>query len=309
MEYSRTSPEIMHAVCGLPSYFPDQRLVRTVTLPTIPSRIHHYLNLTNGLEATPRLVEHVPPSHISFVRWQSSHCEASRPDLLLRDLPTAMLLQLAQGRCVLVYDFGSRNKKRGVPRALWMGLEFVKWALGRVWFGRAAWSEKTNGSVWVRGANVQQAWEDIWRRMDPQLMKKLKYYRRYLREDMRPDIQLYGVYADTTHDSDAGYYLEMARWFDGMLDGGVNYDDDDDGVNDDDDDDGVGCAGRGRMEVSDAFREALARGEPIDGRYAGEVMHPVEEVLGYRLFLGGVSCVAYEAYMERFSGERRMNEE
>ena len=63
------------------------------------------------------------------------------------------------------------------------------------------------------------------------------------------------------------------------------------------------------MEVSDAFREALARGEPIDGRYAGEVMHPVEEVLGYRLFLGGVSCVAYEAYMERFSGERRMNEE
>jgi hypothetical protein len=97
-----------------PAYFPDQRLVRAVRLPTTPDRIHHYLNLTNGLEAGPRLV--VPLSQVGFVRWQSSHCEASRPELLLGDLPASMLFQLVQGRCVFVYDFGSRNKKRGAVR-------------------------------------------------------------------------------------------------------------------------------------------------------------------------------------------------
>ncbi|MEO2193586.1 MAG: hypothetical protein ABGY24_14160 [bacterium] len=102
---------------GTPGYFPDARLVRAVRLPTSPNRVQHYLNLTNGLEAGPRLVEHIPPSQIGFLRWQSSHCEASRPDLLLRELPTSMLFHLVQGHCVLVYDFGSRNKKRGVVRA------------------------------------------------------------------------------------------------------------------------------------------------------------------------------------------------
>jgi hypothetical protein len=97
-------------------YFPDARLVRAVRLPTSPNRVQHYLNLTNGLEAGPRLVEHIPPSQIGFLRWQSSQCEASRPDLLLRELPTSMLFHLVQGHCVLVYDFGSRNKKRGVVR-------------------------------------------------------------------------------------------------------------------------------------------------------------------------------------------------
>ncbi len=167
-----------------------------------------------------------------------------------------------------------------------MGLEFVKWVLGRAWFGRSAWSEKTDGRVWVRGNNVQPAWEEIWRQLDPQTMKKLKYYKRYMREGMEPEIQLYGAYADTTHDNEPEYYAEMARLFDAALAGG-------EGVGE-----GVGAC-RGRIELSGALREALARGEPFDERYAGDVMHPVEEVLGFRLFLGGIDCVTYEAYKER----------
>ena len=55
-------------------FFPDARLARSVLLPTSPHRIHHYINLTNGLEAVPRLVEHIPPSNIGFVRWQVRVC-------------------------------------------------------------------------------------------------------------------------------------------------------------------------------------------------------------------------------------------
>ena len=42
-------------------------------------------------------------------------------------------LTRARYSCV-VYDFGSRDKKRGVPRALWYGTEFVRYALDWYWF-------------------------------------------------------------------------------------------------------------------------------------------------------------------------------
>ena len=60
--------------CMASPFFPDARLARSVLLPTSPHRIHHYINLTNGLEAVPRLVEHIPPSNIGFVRWQVRVC-------------------------------------------------------------------------------------------------------------------------------------------------------------------------------------------------------------------------------------------
>ena len=47
----------------------------------------------------------------------------------------SLLLTPHTGYNCIVYDYGSRNKKRGVPRALWYGLEFVRFALNWVWFG------------------------------------------------------------------------------------------------------------------------------------------------------------------------------
>ena len=43
-------------------------------------------------------------------------------------------VSLALGYSCVVYDFGSRDKKRGVPRALWYGTEFVRYALDWYWF-------------------------------------------------------------------------------------------------------------------------------------------------------------------------------
>ena len=265
----------------MPPYFPDARLLRPYTLPTCPTRVHHYINLTNGLEALSNLVDHVPPASVQFCRFQSSHCEASRPDFLLRNLETSMLFQLARGHCVLVYDYGSRNKKRGAPRALWMGVEFVRWALERVWY-------KVEGRpVWVRGNNVAGEYDRLLKDLDSQTYKKLKYFRRYIERDIERDgveedsrVQLYGVYADTEHDCDDGFYLRMAREFD----------------------DAVGVDGR--TGVSGAWRAALAGGEAFDGRDAGGAMHPVERVLGMRVYFGGIDPVTYERYMEKEKKEK-----
>lgn len=53
----------------------------------------------------------------------------------------------AHRRC-LVYDFGSRNKKRGVPRALWYGTEFIRYALNLAWY-------ETEGDAFLRGYGVK----------------------------------------------------------------------------------------------------------------------------------------------------------
>ena len=50
-----------------------------------------------------------------------------------------------------MWDFGSRNKKRGVPRAVWYGLEFLRFAATTVWL-------KKPGAAFLRGYNVANDW-------------------------------------------------------------------------------------------------------------------------------------------------------
>jgi hypothetical protein len=74
----------------------------------------HFINLSNGVEALPML-EGVPTS---FVRIQSSHCEANNFNGILGGLDSTFLMYLAMGHDCYIYDFGSRNKKRKAPRAV-----------------------------------------------------------------------------------------------------------------------------------------------------------------------------------------------
>lgn len=239
------------------TYFPDARLKGPVTLPTDPTRIHHYINLTNGLEAVPRLQKIT--SNINICRLQSSHCEASRPDLLLQSIDASMLFWLARGHTVLVYDFGSRNKKRGAPRALWYGLEFLKCVLGSVWYP----NQRDGSSSFVRGYNAQRDFEALVSKyVDRPTMKKLKYYRQYI-DESNSCIHLYGVYDSTENDANQEYYQQMAA---------CCFSDTTNTVDE---------------EMETQYVEAL--GVPFDHTYGKDRMHPLESVLGMRLFLGGIS--------------------
>ena len=54
-------------------------------------------------------------------------------------------------RCsCLVYDLGSRNKKRGAPRAIWYGLEWVRFALHYLW-GLGEEAEQQGGQLQQQG--------------------------------------------------------------------------------------------------------------------------------------------------------------
>lgn len=244
---------------NIPPYFPDYRLIAPVTLPTNANNVHHFANLTNGLEALPLLKSIDVPIH--FCRLQSTQCEASRPDLLISAVESGMLLYLALGECCLVYDFGSRNKETGASRAIWYGLEFLRYTLRRVWY-----PEASKGDVaYLRGRNVSRMFNEIIDSFSKATMRQIKYYRQFTSPEKTTDVQLYGVYNATSNDSDHEYYQKIAWGFKDLPIG----------------------------EHREQFRQALGQGIPFDETYTRDACHPVERVLGMRLFLGGLSQEKY----------------
>ncbi|KAI7837578.1 hypothetical protein COHA_008591 [Chlorella ohadii] len=124
--------------------------VELLELPPLAA-CHHYINLTNGIEAVPSLQLLQLP--YSFLRLPSTRCEQQQFEELMHDLDADLLMRLALGQTCLVYDLGSRNKKRGAPRAVWYGLEFIRFALRRLWFGEQS-------AAYLRGYSVAHTFEE-----------------------------------------------------------------------------------------------------------------------------------------------------
>lgn len=246
-----------------------KQVVKAHTLPSKTSRIHHIVNLTNGIEALPMLDRlGIQPY---FSRIQSTHCEQNHFDLLVDSLDSSLLFSLALGNCCLVYDFGSRNKKRGAPRAIWYGLEFVRYALSKLW------NCKEIAPAYLRGHDVSRVFDQHIENLGKSRLKKLKYYRQYVELEGRESVvQLYGVYFPTVHDTDAAYYRNIAqKWSDNVYKM--------DEVN--------------QQQQKEKYIKAVEAGIPFSHEH-GACAHPVEEALGMRIFLGGICHSLYGSWHE-----------
>ena len=98
------------------------------------SRTKLFVNLTAGLE----LLRYVPAPYqagIGFCHLRSTHLERSAYEHLVRDLDCGLLFNLACGVHCAVLDAGSARED-GVSRAVWQGLEFVRYLLSSRWLGR-----------------------------------------------------------------------------------------------------------------------------------------------------------------------------
>jgi hypothetical protein len=97
-------------------------------------------------------------------------------------------------RCYL-YDFASRNPKRGVPRSLFLGVEFVKWTLCYLWFGGLD-SPHLPSKVLVRGKNVAVFWRDevIRFKVSKDTKARLRYYAPFAQASGIHRIDLRGIY-------------------------------------------------------------------------------------------------------------------
>jgi hypothetical protein len=139
----------------------------------------------------------------SFVRLQSSLCEAQAMEKLCLELDANLLTSLALGHDCFVIDYASRNKKRGVPRALWYGLEFVSFALDSVWLGAPLRPPV------LRGINVSADFSRKLSAFDKTTRQRLRYYARF--SPPADGVRLWGLCAPTQRDPDAAFYNATLR--------------------------------------------------------------------------------------------------
>lgn len=130
-------------------------------------KVEKYLNLTNGLEYLKEIKEY------KVIRIQSTLCEAKCWDKLINDLDYNFLLDLAQGNTVKIYDTSS---KKNMSRALYQGVEFIKYVLNKRWFNK---EEKT----FVNGHNVTSYFRQEYCKLSQNTKKKLDYIKKFLITD------------------------------------------------------------------------------------------------------------------------------
>mmetsp|Transcript_8976 Transcript_8976/g.21244 ORF Transcript_8976/g.21244 Transcript_8976/m.21244 type:complete len:273 (+) Transcript_8976:2113-2931(+) len=171
----------------------------------------HYINLTNGLEAVEILRDElgVPSSDLRFTRMQSSHSEAQAYEKILSELDHDICFAMALGSPCFVYDFASREKRRGVPRSLWYGLQFCRFAFTKYVLG----DERLPTRLLLRGNNVVEYWKNhvCDHVVSKSVRKRLKYYREYAAAAGTQEIKLFGVYGKSTDlDGQKELYARMA---------------------------------------------------------------------------------------------------
>ena len=87
----------------------------------------HWLNLTNGLEMVLRGYD---INDLRIMRLQSTWCEQGLWGDILDAIPDEFLFRLALGDKCIVYDYSA---KRQIPRSIWQGLSWVRYAVQRRW--------------------------------------------------------------------------------------------------------------------------------------------------------------------------------
>jgi len=95
------------------------RKLAAARLPALAD-MKHFVNLTNGIEAIPVLAQLGVASY-GYVRIQSTLCEQNNMMGLVEALDDNLMMHLALGHTCCLWDLGSRNKKRAIPRAQWYG--------------------------------------------------------------------------------------------------------------------------------------------------------------------------------------------
>ena len=162
--------------------------------------IKRYLNLTNGIEE----MEANPFCHYHYVRIQSTLCEQKQWGKILRELDYNFLMDIALGNHVVVIDFSQQKK---VSRALFQGLEWIKYCLVRRWFGVIP--EK----IFVKTYNVSNYFNQEYAKLTGDDFKKIDYISKFV---ITNSISLSSNCFKTMHDGDVSFYKKTLK---GYMDG------------------------------------------------------------------------------------------
>lgn len=143
-----------------------------------------YINLSSGIDCLfdarhggkeTALALSYYKEEVRFIRIQSTMCEQKLWDRVIMDLDYDFLLHLAMGHDVCIFDCSAKKEE---SRAIYQGLEFIKYVLNRVWFDR---EYKTD----VRGNDCNHYFDEVFRTQiqDTSAHLKLKFFRKFLMTD------------------------------------------------------------------------------------------------------------------------------
>lgn len=154
-----------------------------------------YLNLTNGLEYLDEIEDY------KVIRIQSTLCEAKCWDKLINDLDYNFLLDLAQGNTIEIYDTSS---KKNMSRALYQGVEFIRYILLRRWFN----SKPDEISAVVNGYDATKYFETEYKKLSKDTKKKLDYVKKFV---IGNGIYIKRICKKSLHDGKYNYFKEILR--------------------------------------------------------------------------------------------------
>jgi hypothetical protein len=158
-------------------------------------QVRHFVNLTNGIQA----IEDYDLRDFRFIRIQSTACEQKRWEEILLSLSDDFLMSAANGAECIVYDYGA-NKT--IPRAVWQGLEWVKYSLRRRWHGLEHGPQG-------RAATSGMYFAENYGRLSKRAKARLDYFSRYIFGPLRVS----ALTSATSRDGDTEWYVNAVSSF------------------------------------------------------------------------------------------------
>ncbi len=151
-----------------------------------------FINLTNGIESLPFLEK----ENINFIRIQSSHCERQKYNQILDSIDYNFLMYLAMGYECVVYDFSANSE---VPKAVYTGLEWIKYVCNRRWFGREE-------VVVVKDKIVNEFYQLQYSKIEYKTKRKIDYFKKFV---LTNELKIRTITAETKYDNNIDYYKKI----------------------------------------------------------------------------------------------------
>ena len=136
---------------------------------------------------------------IAFIRLQSTACEQGRWNFILNNIDSNFLMSLALGYECIVMDYSSRYGGKRPSRAIWQGLEWIRYALNRSWFDRESLC------IYGQHRHFKKIYDHGLKKATK---RRLKYFKKFL---MTEELNLHppAYPQKTEHDGDIEYYREI----------------------------------------------------------------------------------------------------
>ena len=154
-----------------------------------------FINATCGIEVLQYL--DLKDKKVNFVRFQSTLLEGGYNEIFINDVDYNFLMYLALGYECIVFDYTSRWKDRP-SRAIWQGLELIRYCLHRAWWNEEIKCER----------NMHIHFKKEYEGFQKKTKKRLKYFRKFLLTD---GLRLFSVCKNTVHDGDHKFYKEILK--------------------------------------------------------------------------------------------------